>query len=279
MTALRNSLVIGAAILLHAARAAQPTVKLTPDVIRMGAFYSGEWMRISGTIEQGSKVVVVIRGSDTEEIFNKKGRVGPIWVNTGKVHISGVPSLFLCYSTEPVDKLLTRAEIEKRQLDDTSIERQMTVLPKELDLPIIRRDFVALKRQENIYRMIVDDLTIGAPTEAGVPYSLRFHWPRKAPPAHYEVRVYECRGGVIVGRVGAPLEVVKIGFPAAMAALATEHDSLYGIIAVLVAVIVGFGIDFLAAGLRRKLRRSPPDGGHAADQAEPKKVGKGVGIH
>jgi uncharacterized protein (TIGR02186 family) len=275
--ALALAMLLGPALAL---RAGDPTVKLSPEVIRMGAFYSGEWMRISGTVAPGSKAIVVLRGPDTEEIFNKKGRIGPIWINSGKVHISGVPSLLLCYSSEPLSKLLRREEIDKHQLDDAAIERQMTVRPREMDLPIIRTHFVRLKTRENVYRMISDGLKMGAADEAGVSYWVDFHWPRKAPPADYEVRVYECRGGVIVGKVGARLEVIKVGFPAAIAALATQHASLYGMLAVLIAVVAGFGIDFLAAGLRKKVRVHPvPPAEPPSPEKASERAGKGAARH
>jgi uncharacterized protein (TIGR02186 family) len=239
MSALPKSLVFAVAALFGPAFAAGPSVKLTPEIIRMGAFYSGEWMRISGTVAPGSKVIVLLRGPRTEEVFNRKGRVGPIWINTGKVHISGVPSLFLCYSSEPVNRLLHRDEIERRQLDDQAILRQMVVTPKEMDHATVRADFIALKTGENVYRMISGGVKMGAAGAAGVPYSVDFHWPRKAPPAHYEVRVYECRDGALVGRTTAALDVIEIGFPAMMVALATEHASLYGRGAVLIAALGG----------------------------------------
>ncbi|MGA2324968.1 MAG: TIGR02186 family protein [Bryobacteraceae bacterium] len=282
MIGLRIGLTIGIAAWLQPAppppRAEGLSVKLTPEVIRMGAFYSGEWMRISGTVARNSKVIVVIRGPNTEELFNRKARVGPIWINSGKVHISGVPSLFLCYSSEPVGSLLRRDEIERRQLDELAIKRQMIVAPKEMDQEIIRAHYVALKTEERVYRVVSDGLKMGAPGETGVPFSVDFHWPRKASPAHYEVRVYECRDGAVVGRVAAPLDVVKTGFPAAIADLAREHDSAYGVVAVLVAVLVGFGIDFLAAGLRRKLRgASAAASERRAPEEEPERLGKGMG--
>ncbi len=253
------------------ARAAGPTVKLTPEVIRMGAFYSGEWMRISGLASPGSKVIVVLRGPRTEEVFNRKGRVGPIWINVGKVHISGVPSLFLCYSSEPVERLLGRDEIERRQLDDSAIERQMIVTPKEMDHPDVRTNYIELKTEDNVYRVISNGLKMGASTPEGVPYSVQLHWPRRAPPARYEIRVYECRDGNLVGRTTAQLDVIKIGFPATMAALATSHPSAYGIGAVLIAALAGFGMDFLVSLLRRRW------GGPAA--GKPAETGKGASAH
>ncbi len=273
-------LTLGLAALLPApgsAPAEAPSVKLTPNVIQMGAFYSGQWTRISGTVARGSKAIVVIRGPDTEEVFNRKARAGPIWINSGKVHISGVPSLFLCYSPEPADRLLQRAQIDENQLDDLAIKRQMIVTPEEMDRTVIRDNFVDLKIKENVYRTISGELKMGAPENDGVPFSLAFHWPRKAPPDHYEVRVYECRDGVIVGKTSARLEVVKIGFPKLIAYLAADHASSYGVVAVLIAVLGGFGIDFLAARLRRKPHQTPAT---ALDQPmpapQPKGKGKGV---
>lgn len=283
MSSLRKSLVFAIAALLGPragpALADGPSVKLTPEVIRMGAFYSGEWMHISGTVSPGSKVIVVLRGPRTEEVFNRKGRVGPIWINIGKVHISGVPSLFLCYSAEPVGRLLNRDEIERRQLDDLAIRRQMVVTPKEMDHEAVRVDYIALKTEERVYRMISDGVKMGPPGGGRVPYSVSFHWPRKAPPAHYEVRVYECRNGALVGRNTGELDVIKVGFPAAMASLAAEHAAIYGVGAVLIAALGGFGIDFLVSLLRRRLGRSPVSAPQPAAEKQGERLGKGARAH
>jgi uncharacterized protein (TIGR02186 family) len=231
-----------------------PTLRLTPEVIEIGTFYSGPQVRIEGTVEDGSKPVVVIRGADVTEVFNKKGRVGPIWVNTGEVHISGVPSLFLSFSAEPVSSFLDRATIEEYQLDEAAIKRQMRVEPKAADREVIQTNYLALKTQMGSYALINDGVKMGQPAAATVPYVVDFVWPRKAPPGTYEVRLYECRDGFVVGQASAPLQVVEVGFPARIAFLAKERAYLYGAVAVMVAVLAGFGIDFLATRLFGKKR-------------------------
>ena len=50
----------------------------------------------------------------------------------------------------------------------------------------------------------------------------------------------------------ASLEVVEVGFPAWKASFAKEHTSLDGGMAVIVAMLTGFGIDFLVPRLRRR---------------------------
>jgi hypothetical protein len=236
----------------RAGNAQFPTVRVSPQRVEMSTFYGGVDMRIDGLASPGSRVIVVLRGSDQKETFNRKGRVGPIWINVGKVSISGVPSLMLCYSPEPVEKLLAAGEIERYQLSEAAIKRQMKVSPASLDHEDIRSGYLALKTQQNVYRVVSGAVNMGEPGTAGTPYSVNFHWPRRALPAVYEIRVYECRDRAIAASAVVPLNVVRAGFPAEMQQLAGDRAAVYGILAVLAAILTGFGMDFIVSRLPKK---------------------------
>lgn len=75
--------------------AADLGVKVTPEVVQLGMFYKGAKVHIEGFCESGAKPVIVVRGSEEKQVLTVKGRVGPIWASTGKVSISGVPSLYI----------------------------------------------------------------------------------------------------------------------------------------------------------------------------------------
>ncbi|MBZ5562497.1 MAG: TIGR02186 family protein [Acidobacteriia bacterium] len=256
--------------------AGQP-LKLTPETIQMGAFYSGMPLRIEGMVRPGSSVVVVVRGPDVEEVFNLKGRAGPIWINKSKVHISGAPSLFLCFHIAPLKETLSLSVLEKYQIGYEEIHKQMRIQPPEQDREVVRASFITLKTQENVYRNIRNGVQMGTATPAGVPYSVEFHWPRRAPPAAYEVKAYECRDHTVVSQTIASLKVVEVGFPAWMAWFARKHASLYGLMAVIVAMLAGFGIDLLASRLRRKgiATRAKPSPAETHPEAAPAGAGKG----
>jgi uncharacterized membrane protein YfcA len=245
-----------------------------PEKINIGANYSGADIRIEGIASPGSQVVVVARGPDTAEVFERKGRAGPIWITTGKVHVAGVPSLFIRYATEPAEGFLPREEIERFQLDPAAIRRQMRMAPPDPEQDRLRDDYMRLKVNQRVYRVIDGGLSMGTPGQSGVPFSVAFHWPRKAPPATYQLQVHECRGGRVVATATVPLEVAKIGFPAAVAGLAATRAPLYGVAAILVAVLAGFGIDFLAARLRKRLTRSAVDAAAVPAVEKEKTVGK-----
>jgi len=227
-------------------------LRVVPEVIEIGAFYAGAEVRIEGVAEAGAKVVIVIRGEDTGETFNKKGRVGPIWVNTGKVRIAGVPSVRLVLSSEPVNTLLSQAVIEEHELSNDALKRRMRIEPATEDLEVIKDNFIDMKVNEGLYRTLSEGLSMGAPSAGCVPYTALIQWPKIAPPASYEIRVYQCRDGKVIGQSSALLEVVKVGFPARLSSLARDRAPLYGALSVIIALLAGFGIDFLASKLGKK---------------------------
>lgn len=228
--------------------AADVTVKVMPGTIRVGAMYDGVPMRVEGVAGAGSQVVAVIRGTELDEVFNRKGRMGPIWVNAEKVHISGAPSVFFAFSPADLKNILRREAIDRYQLDEDAIKANMRTKSGE----IVRASYVTLKKDEGSYRTISNGITMGRPDGNLAPYSADFHFPKKVPPGSYEVTVYECRGGEVIGAATATVKVVETGSPAVISSLARDHGSIYGALAVMAAILAGFGIDFLATRIFKK---------------------------
>ncbi len=234
-----------------AADPSQVTVTVRPEVVRMDAFYGGSRVEVAGRVPGGAEVVVVIKGPDKEETFNMKGRFGPIWASLGRVHISGVPSLFLALSSGPLSRLLSRQELDRYQLDTQAIETQMKVEPPERDQPSVRENYLKLKAGRGILK--VEEGTVRVEEQGDfASYTASFQWPNVAPPASYTVAVFAVRDKSIVGEASTSLQVVTVGVPAKMAALARQRATLYGFLCVLVATLAGLGIDFAASRLGGK---------------------------
>ncbi len=281
-----------------AAQTSASSLKLSPETIQMGAFYNGAKVRIEGTAPAGSQVLVVIRGDENNEFFNKKGRVGPIWVNTDKIHVTAAPSLFLSFSSGDVSSLLDRASIEAYQLDEQAIKNRLAcrshcrcsttaqhgavsgtlaectgVEPDPQYRELIRSSYLALKAREGRYQTHPDAVRVVNAAEDDSRYTLELDWPKSAPPASYHVEIYACKNRSVVARTTALLGVVEVGFPAQMAALASGHPWIYGLIAVLAAIIAGFTIDALTVRLRRRSWRNPRTKGGNIDSEKPEPAG------
>lgn len=223
-----------------------PTIAVRPDAVRIGAFYAGAEVEVSGLLPAGAQVVVVVRGPDAEERFNTKGRFGPIWANAGEVRISGVPSLFLAFSSRPVAQLLARAEVDRGQLDGRAIEAQMRVEPPARDRREVRANYLKLKAGQGMLRTEEGSVRVQERGDQSS-YAVSFRWPKKAPPARYTVTAFAVRDAAIVGEASAELPVTTVGVPARLADLARQRATLYGLLCVLAATLAGLGIDFIAS--------------------------------
>ncbi|MFZ0912368.1 MAG: TIGR02186 family protein [Candidatus Korobacteraceae bacterium] len=267
-------------------------MKLSPETIQMGAFYNGTTVRIEGDAPPSSGILVIIRGNEKDEFFNKKGRVGPIWINTDKVHIADVPSVFLSFSSADVNSFLDRASIDEYQLDVSSIKSHLVcrshckcrsgehkgqesiasctgVKPDPQYENLIRNSFIALKSGEGSYQSRPGTVKLRESTADSTRYVLDLDWPKNARPGSYNVEVYACRDRSVLARAATQLNVVEVGFPMQMAGLAGGHPWMYGVIAVLAAVFAGFTIDGITSRLRRHKGRLRPQERAEVELAKP----------
>jgi uncharacterized protein (TIGR02186 family) len=229
--------------------------RVTPAVIEVGSAYSGAQVEVRGEVRIGARVVVMVRGPVKEEVFNRKRRVGPIWINSGKVRISGVPSLLFRYASDPAGAWLSGDSLRSYQLDESSVMEHVRVDPPDPAADrLIRADYLAMKAQQGMYLFTDGGVLLAEYGGRRASFMATFQWPKNAPPATYEVGVYEILRGSVTRHSSVPLKVVEVGFPATIFDLATNKAPVYGALAVLVAVLAGFGIDFLATLLFGKRR-------------------------
>ncbi len=270
-----------------------PPPKLIPSTIPMGAFYNGARLRIEGVAPAGSGVVIVIEGSERDEFFNRKGRVGPIWLTVDRIHVKHAPSVYLRFSSAAVTTLLGGSEVEEHQLDEAAIMSRIRMLcrckcsltdrsqqmgthdivPDPAYSRLLYADFLRLKHQEGTYRAQAGAVALTQAASA-TRYAVDFEWPRKIPPGRYRVSVCACREHKVIAQSTATLQLTEVGFPAYVAQLAFARPWIYGIGAVLVAVLAGFLTDLLTNGLRRKRKAriqpgSPQPEAAPAAQQEP----------
>ncbi len=232
---------------------------VTPRVIEVGAFYEGANVRVEGVAPPGSKVILTVTGSASAEAFNRKARYGPIWLTAGKVRISGAPSLFLRFSAEPVRNLLSEDSIADNDLDETALMKHIHLDPAEKDPALrsaLQAEYLALKKSDGSYDFSGSGVAMGQAAGDGTPYRLDFRWPKKAPPGEYQIHAFEVRGGEVARVESVAVPVVPTGFPAWLAVLSESRASLYGISAVLISALAGFGIDFVTTRLFRGKRVS-----------------------
>jgi uncharacterized protein (TIGR02186 family) len=225
-----------------------------PDQILMGASYNGIDISVSGEIPAYSDALIRVKGSPEDSRFKKKGRaLGVLWMNLGSVEFQNVPSVFLIYPSEGVNKFL-QADRKKWQDLGISLEaigRKVAVISDSKDKDVLFKEFIKLRQKSGLYGTVEEGIHYGEEKEGMKSFSCSLRLPPGLPQGLYKVEVFAIRGGVIAGYGAEEIEAKETGMPALIASFAFNHGTLYGILAVLVAVIAGLLTGVMFKGEKR----------------------------
>ncbi|MBI4643976.1 MAG: TIGR02186 family protein [Deltaproteobacteria bacterium] len=238
-----------AAIMLVPAVAAASSarIRLFPDRVDIGAFFQGVEVTLQGEIPPGAEAVVEIQGAAVQQELLRKGRRGGLWMTVGEIRVENAPNLYLVLSSAPKVPQLDGQETPwgfPALRSRVKFQGALTDQEKELFF----KEFLELKKSEELYGTLPGAIKIGNSPEGQTTLKGTFLLPAKVPPGNYRVRLSVVKDGRVLEQKNEELEVKMVGFPALLAAMAYEHGSFYGVVAVLIAIATGFIMGFLFKG-------------------------------
>jgi uncharacterized protein (TIGR02186 family) len=179
-------------------------------------------------------VVIVIRAPSHPVVARRKERVAGIWVNgKGKVYPS-VPGFYAALSTRPFraitsDETLKTLEIGLGELD---LSRRTK---GDLDEETFRSAVIRLKEKQDLFQQHDDAVAFIGRSLFRATVAL----PVNVPIGRYTADIYLFRDGQVVSKNQSTLEVNKAGFERQVYLLSFKHPFIYGLLAMLVAVLAG----------------------------------------
>lgn len=222
-----------------------PSRDATPDLIvdfsrprvAITSAFQGESLLMFGMFDPPGEIVVVVAGPAARETVLRKQRVLGLWLNTGRQAFDDVPAYYFIAASQPLQRLLARgAGGEILSLDDRLASVRSVGERDHDDLIQFRLGLVEVKRREGLYPADIAQVSI----QAHRLFRVELPFPSRLPEGVYEVRTYLLREGRIVAAVSRPLPVGKVGFSAQLAGWADQEGPLYGLGAIVVALIVGW---------------------------------------
>jgi hypothetical protein len=225
----------------HSARA---DLRLIPNSISIGALFSGMLVRVVGEIPAGSNAVVEVIGKRIEEQVLRKGRHLDIWMNEGEIDIENSPCLYFALSTDPSAFSRWGADA---QYGYTALRKQASFTGDTAGMTSseVFQEFVDLKQQENLYRLLPGALKMSPSAGNRMSVEGTFRIPSRVTPGDYVVRLSVVSQGRKLRSETAHLVIHMVGLPAFLATLARRHGALYGLLAIAIAVIFGFLVGVL----------------------------------
>jgi uncharacterized protein (TIGR02186 family) len=220
--------------------AAQPVPPLVADIssreIAITTGFAGAELLLFGAIEGRGDIVVVVRGPKHSATVRKKSEVAGIWVNTDSREFIGLPAYYRAAGTRPFDRIAPRAVLDRYEIGEEHIA--FTLAPGE------SQEGAEEFRAAFLRNMAGLALYAGGAGEVAVVDRRLFRttiaFPANVPTGLYSVEMYLFRDGRLITRRTTPLVVRKVGVEAQLYEFAHEQAALYGLIAIVVALMAGW---------------------------------------
>lgn len=230
---------------------AQPV--LVPDVsqreIEIRYSFTGAELLLFGAIvypggrapQDGADIAVVVRGPTERIVVREKQKVAGIWMNVGRARFRSVPTFYAVASSRPLRDLVDdrTAAIYELGLDNLQLSPGGGA-PTE-----VQRRFEAglidLRRRNQLYYEDPDGVEISE----GVLYRARIDIPARVPVGDYTAETFLIRDGRVIAGAARDIRIDRQGFEAFVADSAERWSLAYGIVAVAVSLLLGWGASAL----------------------------------
>jgi uncharacterized protein (TIGR02186 family) len=226
------------AVLAAAPARAQPLVfDLSSHLIAITTGFSGTELLLFGATEGEGDVIVTLRGPETTVVVRKKSRVAGIWINTERMAFTGVPAFYRVAASRPIDQVAPPALRARHQIGLENLRLSPPPDARPGDSQIFRAGLLRNQEARALYSWEPGRVTFLGPRL----FRTRVVLPANVPPGAYTAEVLLVRNGQVLAAQTTPMFVSKIGLGAEVYEFAHRHAALYGILAILLAVLSGWG--------------------------------------
>ena len=219
------------------ARASTLVADLSQHLVAITTGFAGTDVLLFGATEGEGEVVVIVRGPDRPVIMHRKSRVLGVWVNTAKMTFERAPSFYAIASSRPLAEIAQETVLARQQM---GLDRLRLELPRakasENVAAAWRAGLIRNHESVGLYRAEVGRVVF----LGNRLFRARIHLPANVPTGTYQVEVFLLQDGRVVSAQTTPLNVSKIGAEAEIYDFAHQSAPLYGLIAILVALMAGW---------------------------------------
>jgi uncharacterized protein (TIGR02186 family) len=250
MASLAALAVLLAAIVTSAypAAAEKLIVSISRHQVLVTSSFTGTSIVLFGTVEPDTPIfrmkssydiVVTLTGPRETAVTRRKDRMFGIWANADSRTFVNVPTYLYVLANRPFDQIANAETRRRLQIGLDFFQLPQQIGPDVADT--VREDpfrvnFIRLKTEHQLYGERPNGVTFLTPTL----FRGDIRLPAEAPFGSYDADVKVFSGGNLIVRVNSAFEVVKVGFEQFVANAAREHGLLYGIAAVMMALVTGW---------------------------------------
>ena len=199
----------------------------------------------AGRAGQDYDIVVVLKGPSEPVRLREKERFAGVWVNAESSDFRSVPSFFAVASSRPIAQIVDdkTAAIYEFGTGYIQLSPSGSIDPEEQLR--FATGLVDLKRRQGLYK----EDEKGVRISENVLYQARIYLPSNVTTGLYTAETFAVTGGRVIASAVTQVQVRKVGLEREVEYHAQNNGLVYGLIAVLLSVLMGWGAGRLFARL------------------------------
>jgi uncharacterized protein (TIGR02186 family) len=227
--------------------AAEP--KLVPDVsqreIQIRYSFAGAELLLFGAIlypggrvpSEQADIAVVLKGPVEPIVVREKQKVAGIWMNVESERFRSAPTFYAVASSRPLSQLVDEriAAIYELGLGNIQLSPGAGATPEVQQR--FEKGLVELRQRNDLY---IEEPN-GVEITDGVLYRARLHIPARVPIGNYTAETFLIKDGRVLAAAVRDIRIEKLGFERFVATAADRWSFTYGLVAVAVSLLLGWG--------------------------------------
>lgn len=231
----------------------QVVLGLSRDQVAITATFEGSDILIFGAVKREAAipetpldVVITVSGPSRPVTVRRKSREFGIWVNTDMVRLDAAPSFYAVATTGPLDQVLSDTEDLRHRVSIPRAIRSVGAASMVADSGAFIEALIRIKRADDAYQMREGAVAIDQQTLFRTAISM----PANLTEGAYQTRIFLTRKGRVMSQYETAIDVRKVGLERWLFTMSREQPTLYGVLALAIAIAAGWGASAIFRVLR-----------------------------
>ncbi len=217
---------------------------LSKHLVAITTGFTGADVLLFGAIEEDGDIAVVVRGPSEEVVVRRKHQIAGIWANGRSLTFGDVPAYYAVAATGNIDKFAPASVLLRHQIGAGNLRLQESERTSEEEVAEFREALLRAKERRGLFPAGVGRVSVLSDRL----FRTQITFPSNVPTGTYIVEVFMIQDRMVASAQTTPLIVSRVGTEAWIFDFAHKHAALYGIVAILIALVAGW----LAGAIFRK---------------------------